>query len=50
MAIKGQTEPDGKPKTMWVGMNKDGSLYRYEKTTVKPAVPTPGNMDGMTGK
>ena len=41
LAIKGQTEPDGKPKTMWVGMNKDGSLFPFEKTTTtttKPAV------------
>ena len=41
LAIKGQTEPDGKPKTMWVGVNKDGSLFPFEKTkttTTKPAV------------
>ena len=41
LAIKGQTEPDGKPKTIWVGVNKDGSLYTVEKTkttTTKPAV------------
>ena len=41
LAIKGQTEPDGKPKTIWVGVNKDGSLYIVEKTkttTTKPAV------------
>ena len=41
LAIKGQTEPDGTPKTMWVGVNKDGSLYIVEKTkttTTKPAV------------
>ena len=41
LAIKGQTEADGKPKTMWVGMNKDGSLFPFEKTTTtttKPAV------------
>ena len=44
LAIKGQTEADGTPKTMWVGMNKDGSLFPFEKTTTtkttttKPAV------------
>ena len=41
LAVKGQTEPDGKPKTMWVGVNKDGSLFPFEKTTTtttKPAV------------
>ena len=41
LAIKGQTEPDGTPKMMWVGVNKDGSLYVVEKTkttTTKPAV------------
>ena len=39
LAIKGQTEPDGTPKMMWVGVNKDDSLYVVEKTTTtKPAV------------
>ena len=43
LAIKGQTEPDGTPKTIWVDMNKDGSPYPFEKTTTtktttKPAV------------
>ena len=41
LAIKGQTEADGTPKMMWVGMNKDGSLFPFEKTTTtttKPAV------------
>ena len=41
LAVKGQTEPDGNPKMMWVGVNKDGSLYIVEKTkttTTKPAV------------
>ena len=45
LTIKGQTESDGKPKTMWVGVNKDGSLYTAEKTThttTKPKIgPTP---------
>ncbi len=36
LAIKGQTLPDGKLKTIWVGVNKDGSLFRYEKKTAKP--------------
>ena len=41
LAIKGQTEPDGNPKTIWVGVNKDGSLYSVEKTkttTTKPEI------------
>ena len=41
LAIKGQTEPDGKPKTIWVGVNKDSSLYIVEKTkttTTKPEI------------
>ena len=44
LAIKGQTEADGTPEMMWVGMNKDGSLFPFEKTTTtkttttKPAV------------
>ena len=42
LAIKGQTEPDGKPKTMWVGINKDGSLFPFEKTTTtKPTTTKP---------
>ena len=36
LAIKGQTLPDGKPKTIWVGVNKDGSLFIYEKKSAKP--------------
>ena len=36
LAIKGQTAPDGKPKTIWVGVNKDGSLFLYEKKSEKP--------------
>ena len=36
LAIKGQTQPDGKLKTIWVGVNKDGSLFRCEKKTAKP--------------
>ena len=41
LAIKDQTEADGTPKTIWVGVNKDGSLFPFEKTkttTTKPAV------------
>ena len=36
LAVKGQTAPDGKPKTIWVGVNKDGSLFLYEKKSAKP--------------
>ena len=36
LAIKGQTAPDGKAKTIWVGVNKDGSLFLYEKKSAKP--------------
>lgn len=30
-AVAGQTTPEGKPRTLWMGVNKDGSLYPYEK-------------------
>ena len=36
LAIKGQPQPDGKPKTIWVSVNKDGSLFIYEKKSEKP--------------
>ena len=39
LAVKGQTLPDGKSKTIWVGMNKDGSLFIYEKKSAKPGAP-----------
>ena len=39
LALKGQTAPDGKPKTIWVGVNKDGSLFLYEKKATKPGAP-----------
>ena len=44
LAVKGQTAPDGKPKTIWVGVNKDGSLFLYEKKSAKPGAA------GTTGK
>ena len=31
LAMAGQTTPDGQPKTIWVGQNKNGSLFVYEK-------------------
>ena len=49
LSVKGQTGPDGKPKTIWVGVNKDGSLYMYEKTTAKPVVP-PAGTGSTTGE
>ena len=36
LAVKGPAAPDGKPKTIWVGVNKDGSLFIYEKKSAKP--------------
>ena len=42
LAVKGQTLPDVKPKTIWVGVNKDGSLFLYEK---KSANPKPGTTE-----
>ena len=39
LAVKGQTLPDGKLKTIWVGVNKDGSLFIYEKKAAKPGAP-----------
>ena len=40
LAVEGQTAPDGMPRTLWVGINKDGSLYVYEKAAGKSAVPS----------
>ena len=34
--VKGQKTPDGKPKTIWVGVNKDGTLFLSEKANEKP--------------
>ncbi|EGQ16316.1 hypothetical protein HMPREF9136_0682, partial [Prevotella dentalis DSM 3688] len=31
LAVAGQTTPDGQPRTIWVGQNKNGSLFVYEK-------------------
>ena len=36
LAVKGPAAPDGKPKRIWVGVNKDGSLFLYEKKSEKP--------------
>lgn len=30
LCVNGQPAPDGNLATIWVGINKDGSLYRYE--------------------
>ena len=36
LAITGKTTADGKPKTIWVGVNKDGTLYLVEEKKPKP--------------
>ena len=36
LAITGKTTADGKPKTIWVGVNKDGTLFLVDKTNEKP--------------
>ena len=36
LAIAGKTTADGKPKTIWVGVNKDGTLFLVEKANEKP--------------
>ena len=36
LAITGKTTADGKPKTIWVGVNKDGTLFLVEKANEKP--------------
>lgn len=43
LQVGGQPEPDGKPRTIWVGINKKGELYRYEKgsNAMKPEMPVP---------
>ena len=35
LAITGKTTADGKPKTIWVGVNKDGTLYLVEEKKLK---------------
>ena len=35
LAITGQTTADGKVKTIWVGVNKDGTLYLVEEKKAK---------------
>ena len=35
LAIAGKTTADGKPKTIWVGVNKDGTLYLVEEKKPK---------------
>ena len=36
LAIAGQTTAEGKVKTIWVGVNKDGMLFLVEKANEKP--------------
>ena len=36
LAIAGKTTADGKVKTIWVGVNKDGTLFLVDKTNEKP--------------
>ena len=36
LSVKGQKTTDGKPKTIWVGVNKDGTLFLSEKVNEKP--------------
>ena len=36
LSVKGQKTADGKPKTIWVGVNKDGMLFLSEKANEKP--------------
>ena len=41
LSVKGQKTADGKPKTLWVGVNKDGTLYLVEEK--KPKANEKGN-------
>ena len=36
LSVKGQKTADGKVKTIWVGVNKDGTLFLVEKANEKP--------------
>ena len=36
LSIKGQKTTEGKPKTIWGGVNKDGTLFLSEKANEKP--------------
>ena len=38
LAVAGKTAPDGTLRIIWVGLNKNGSLYTYEKTALTSAV------------
>ena len=38
LAIKDRKTADGKPATIWVGVNKDGTLFLVEKANEKPKV------------
>lgn len=40
LAVKGKTAEDSKPKNIWVGINKDGTLYIWDKESGKPSTPT----------
>ena len=35
ISVKGQKTADGKVKTIWVGVNKDGTLYLVEEKNPK---------------
>ncbi len=35
LSVKGEKAADGKPKTIWVGVNKDGTLYLVEEKSPK---------------
>ena len=35
LAIAGKTTAEGKPKTIWVGVNKDGTLHLVEEKKLK---------------
>ena len=36
LSVKGRKAADGKVKTIWVGVNKDGTLFLVDKTNEKP--------------
>ena len=46
LAIKGQAGADGKPRTIWVGVNKNGSLFEYKKIVIEKPKPKPNPQDG----
>lgn len=49
LVIEGKTDMDGKPKTIWMGIDKNGGLYTWEKADKSGELPT-GIIAGNNGE